>query len=32
MKVVDARKQRGIQVAPGRDPGAVPKGQELLEL
>jgi 4-carboxymuconolactone decarboxylase len=32
MKVVDARKQRGIQDAPGREPGSVPKGQELLEL
>ena len=32
MKVVDARKQRGIQDAPGREPGPVPKGQELLEL
>jgi 4-carboxymuconolactone decarboxylase len=30
MKVVDARKQRGIQDAPGRDPGPVPTGQELL--
>lgn len=32
MKVVDARKQRGIQDAPGREAGPVPKGQELLEL
>jgi 4-carboxymuconolactone decarboxylase len=32
MKVVDARKQRGIQDAPGREPGPVPKGQELLAL
>jgi 4-carboxymuconolactone decarboxylase len=32
MKVVDARKQRGIQDVPGREPGPVPKGQELLEL
>lgn len=32
MKVVDARKQRGIQDAPGREPGPVPKGQALLEL
>lgn len=32
MKVVDARKQRGIQDPPGREPGPVPKGQQLLEL
>jgi 4-carboxymuconolactone decarboxylase len=32
MKVVDARKQRGVLDAPGREPGPVPKGQELLEL
>lgn len=32
MKVVDARKQRGVRDAPGREPGPVPKGQELLEL
>jgi alkylhydroperoxidase/carboxymuconolactone decarboxylase family protein YurZ len=32
MKVTDARKQRGIQDAPGREPGPVPKGQQLLEL
>jgi 4-carboxymuconolactone decarboxylase len=32
MEVVDARKQRGVQDAPGREPGPVPKGQELLEL
>jgi 4-carboxymuconolactone decarboxylase len=32
MKVVDARKQRGIQDAPGRDPGPVPTGKELLAL
>lgn len=32
MKVVDARKQRGVQDAPGREPGPVPKGQQLLEL
>ena len=30
MKVVDARRQRGIQDAPGRDPGPVPTGTELL--
>jgi 4-carboxymuconolactone decarboxylase len=30
MKVVDARKQRGIQDAPGRDAGPVPTGKELL--
>src|SRR4051794_25355387 len=30
MKVVDARKQRGVQDAPGRDPGPVPTGKELL--
>lgn len=32
MKVAQARKQRGVQDAPGREPGPVPKGQELLEL
>jgi 4-carboxymuconolactone decarboxylase len=32
MKVVDARKQRGIQDAPGRDPGPIPTGKELLAL
>jgi 4-carboxymuconolactone decarboxylase len=32
MKVVDARKQRGVQDAPGRDPGPVPTGRELLAL
>jgi 4-carboxymuconolactone decarboxylase len=32
MKVVDARKQRGVQDAPGRDPGPVPQAQALLEL
>lgn len=32
MKVVDARKLRGVQDAPGREPGPVPKGQELLAL
>jgi 4-carboxymuconolactone decarboxylase len=32
MKVVDARKQRGVQDSPGREPGPVPKGQELLQL
>jgi 4-carboxymuconolactone decarboxylase len=30
MKVLDARKQRGIQDAPGRDAGPVPTGRELL--
>jgi 4-carboxymuconolactone decarboxylase len=30
MKVVDARKQRGLQDAPGREPGPVPTGRELL--
>ena len=31
MKVVDARKQRGIQDAPGRDPSAlIPTGTDLL--
>jgi 4-carboxymuconolactone decarboxylase len=30
MKVLDARKQRGVQDAPGRDPGPVPTGRELL--
>lgn len=30
MKVLDARKQRGVQDAPGRDPGPVPTGSELL--
>ncbi|RZJ19747.1 MAG: carboxymuconolactone decarboxylase [Haliea sp.] len=32
MKVVDARRQRGVQDTPGREPGPVPKGQQLLEL
>lgn len=32
MKVVDARKQRGVQDAAGRDPGPLPTGQELLAL
>jgi 4-carboxymuconolactone decarboxylase len=32
MKVLDARKQRGIQDAPGRDPAPVPTGRELLAL
>jgi alkylhydroperoxidase/carboxymuconolactone decarboxylase family protein YurZ len=32
MKVLEARRQRGVQDAPGRDPGPVPKGQELLAL
>ncbi len=31
MKVLDARRQRGITDAPGLDPGPVPTGQELLE-
>jgi alkylhydroperoxidase/carboxymuconolactone decarboxylase family protein YurZ len=30
MKVLDARRQRGVQDAPGREPGPVPTGQELL--
>jgi len=30
MKVVEARKQRGVQDAPGRDPGPIPTGRELL--
>jgi alkylhydroperoxidase/carboxymuconolactone decarboxylase family protein YurZ len=30
MKVLDARKQRGVQDAPGRDPAPVPSGKELL--
>ncbi|HEY8356304.1 MAG TPA: carboxymuconolactone decarboxylase family protein [Ramlibacter sp.] len=32
MKVVEARKQRGIQDAPGREAGPVPSGRELLQL
>jgi 4-carboxymuconolactone decarboxylase len=32
MKVLDARKQRGVQDAPGRSPGPVPTGKELLAL
>ena len=32
MKVLDARRQRGVQDAAGRDPGAVPTGNELLAL
>src|SRR4051812_45046511 len=32
MKVVEARRQRGVQDAPGRDPGPVPTGKELLAL
>lgn len=32
MKVVEERKQRGVQDAPGREPGPVPQGQQLLEL
>ncbi|TWO72883.1 carboxymuconolactone decarboxylase family protein [Caenimonas sedimenti] len=31
MKVLDARRQRGIQDTPGRGPGPVPTGQALLE-
>lgn len=31
MKVVDARKRRGITDVPGRDPGPIPTGKELLE-
>lgn len=30
MKVLEARKQRGVQDAPGRAPGPVPTGKELL--
>jgi 4-carboxymuconolactone decarboxylase len=30
MKVLEARKQRGVQDAPGRNPGPVPSGKELL--
>jgi 4-carboxymuconolactone decarboxylase len=30
MKVLDARRQRGVQDAPGRDPGPVPTGRELM--
>ena len=30
MKVVESRRQRGIQDAPGRDPGPIPAGKELL--
>jgi alkylhydroperoxidase/carboxymuconolactone decarboxylase family protein YurZ len=32
MKVVEARRQRGVHDAPGRDPGPVPTGKELLAL
>lgn len=32
MKVLEARRQRGVQDAPGRDPGPVPTGRELLAL
>jgi 4-carboxymuconolactone decarboxylase len=32
MKVLDSRRQRGIDDAPGRDPGPVPTGKELLAL
>jgi alkylhydroperoxidase/carboxymuconolactone decarboxylase family protein YurZ len=30
MKVLDARKQRGVQDLPGHDPGPVPSGKELI--
>jgi 4-carboxymuconolactone decarboxylase len=30
MRVLDTRKQRGVQDAPGREPGPVPTGRELL--
>src|SRR5436190_2631498 len=30
MKIVDTRKQRGVQDLPGGDPGPVPSGRELL--
>jgi len=32
MKVVETRKQRGMTDAPGREPGAVPTGKDLLDL
>jgi 4-carboxymuconolactone decarboxylase len=32
MKVLASRKQRGVQDAPGREPGPVPTGRELLAL
>lgn len=32
MKVAEARKQRGVKDAPGREAGPVPQGQALLEL
>jgi len=32
MKVLESRKQRGIQDSAGRDPGPVPTGKELLVL
>ena len=32
MKVLEARKRRGVHDAPGREPGPVPKGKELLAL
>lgn len=32
MKVLEARRQRGLQDAPGRDPAPVPAGKELLVL
>jgi alkylhydroperoxidase/carboxymuconolactone decarboxylase family protein YurZ len=32
MKVIDERRSRGVTDAPGQEPGAVPDGQELLDL
>jgi len=32
MKVLDARRQRGVQDPPGREPGPVPTGKDLLAL
>ena len=32
MKVLEARNQRGVQDVPGRDPGRVPTGKELLAM
>ena len=32
MKVLEARRQRGLKDAPGRDPGSLPTGKELLAL
>jgi alkylhydroperoxidase/carboxymuconolactone decarboxylase family protein YurZ len=32
MKVLEARKQRGVQDAPGHEPGPLPAGQELLAM